>query len=225
MSKRSYSLDFKLQVVESFNAWEGSTSDFCRRYNISRSTLFHWLKQKNFKGPDGLKESKSWGYYSEDLKLQAVKDYHSGKYSKLQIVEYYDISDSKVLRDWLALYNGHKELKETQRSRSAMTKSRNTTWKERIEIVQDCLSVNKDYQQIAKQYDVSYQQVYSWVKKYEKNGWEALQDGRGRSKSTEELTEDDLTKLEIRRIEKENERLRAENAILKKLKGLEGRDR
>ena len=100
-----------------------------------------------------------------------------------------------------------------------MTKGRKTTWEERIEIVQDALTNEKNYQETAENHQVSYQQVYQWVRKYEAGGWDALKDGRGRSKSEEELTSEEKMKLEILRIEKENERLRAENAFLKKVRG------
>jgi transposase len=81
----------------------------------------------------------------------------------------------------------------------------------------------KNYQETAEKYQVSYQQVYQWVRKYEADGWDALSDRRGRSKSVEELTLEEKMKLEMRRIEKENERLRAENAFLKKLEEIERR--
>jgi transposase len=67
--------------------------------------------------------------------------------------------------------------------------------------------------------------VYKWVKKYDEYGPDALQDGRGRKKATEELTEVDRQKLAMKKLEYENERLRAENAFLKKLQEFERRRR
>ena len=52
----------------------------------------------------------------------------------------------------------------------------------------DCLGNGKDYQITAETYEVSYQQVYQWVKKYEEGGEEALKDKRGRKKEEAELT-------------------------------------
>jgi transposase len=104
-----------------------------------------------------------------------------------------------------------------------MTKGRSTTWQERIEIVLYCLAHHYDYQKAAEKYQVSYQQVYQWVKKYEDGGQDALQDGRGRKKAPEELTEADCQKLAMKKLEYENERLRAENAFLKKLQEFERR--
>jgi len=59
------------------------------------------------------------------------------------------------------------------------------------------------------------------VKKYETGGANALRDGRGRKKELEELSDTDKQKLAVKKLESENERLRAENALLKKLQELE----
>ncbi|WP_412679653.1 helix-turn-helix domain-containing protein [Brevibacillus choshinensis] len=75
----------------------------------------------------------------------------------------------------------------------------------------------------ASHYQVSYQQVYQWVKKYEDGGQDALLDRRGRKKPEEELTETDQEKLAMKKLEYENERLRAEIAFLKKLQEFQRR--
>lgn len=48
-----------------------------------------------------------------------------------------------------------------------MTKGRTTTYEEKTEIVSFCIANNDDYQMTSKQFEVSYQQVYTWVKKTE----------------------------------------------------------
>lgn len=48
-----------------------------------------------------------------------------------------------------------------------MTEARRTSIEERKEIVDYCLKHNRDYKESASIYDVSYSQVYSWVKKYD----------------------------------------------------------
>lgn len=73
------------------------------------------------------------------------------------------------------------------------------------------------------QFNVSYQQVYQWVKKYEKQGEEGLIDKRGQRKSEPELTPEEKFQRKMKMLERENERLRAENAFLKKLEELERR--
>lgn len=97
-----------------------------------------------------------------------------------------------------------------------MTK-RKTTLEERIQIVLYCHEHNKNYHLSAETYEVSYQQVHQWVKNYEVSGSDGLQDKRGRNKLEQELTAEEKFKLGMKRLERENERLRAENAFLKKL--------
>lgn len=42
---RSYSLDFKRQVVEELLSGESRPAQLCRRHNISSSLLYHWKRQ------------------------------------------------------------------------------------------------------------------------------------------------------------------------------------
>lgn len=51
---------------------------------------------------------------------------------------------------------------------------------ERVEIVNFPLAHEKDYQGAVEKYGVSYQQVYSWVRKFEKEGSHGLLDRRGK---------------------------------------------
>jgi transposase InsO family protein len=63
-----------------------------------------------------------------------------------------------------------------------MTKGRKKTWKERIDIVLFCLKNDFESTKAAEKYEVLYQQVYLWVKKYKAHGVDALKDRRGRKK-------------------------------------------
>ncbi len=104
-----------------------------------------------------------------------------------------------------------------------MNKGRNTTYEERLETVQYCIARGNNYQETAERYQVSYHQVYSWVRKYNDGGEKALVDRRGKAKEETELTEVDRFKIEVRKLQKENYRLELENEFLKKLKELEKR--
>jgi transposase len=70
---------------------------------------------------------------------------------------------------------------------------RKTTIEERKEIVAYCIENGRDYKNTAEKYDVSYSQVYSWVRKYDSDGEEGLTDKRGRHKADDEV--DELEKL------------------------------
>ena len=44
-NQRSFSLEFKRQVVEELLSGESRPAQLCRRYNISSSILYHWKRQ------------------------------------------------------------------------------------------------------------------------------------------------------------------------------------
>jgi transposase len=223
MAKSAYSAQEKYELILAYEDRETSVRDFCRQYNISKGTMKKWIYLFETYGMDGLHDSSGWKRYSKEVKTAAVLDYLSGNYSQYEIVRKYEISSRSVLRKWIKNYNDHRELKETQRMSNSMIKGRSTTLEERLEIVMYCLQNEKNFHQASEYFNVSYQQVYQWVKKYEKEGEDGLKDKRGRTKAELELTPEEKIQRDMKRLERENERLRAENAFLKKLEELERR--
>ncbi|MBR0577414.1 transposase [Proteiniclasticum sp. BAD-10] len=106
-----------------------------------------------------------------------------------------------------------------------MKKSRKTTLEERIQITKDCIASGYDYGGIALKYDVGYQQVYTWVKKFTKLGNAGLEDRRGQRKLDQvPRTPEEDAQIEIARLKHENYMLRMERDLLIKLEELERRD-
>ena len=107
-----------------------------------------------------------------------------------------------------------------------MRKARQTTSKERFEIVRDCLANNKNYGAMALKYNCSYQQVRNWVKHYEKMGSAGLEDRRGRRAGTQpSRTPEEEMRDRIAELERINWDLQMENDLLKKVRELEMKDR
>ena len=79
----------------------------------------------------------------------------------------------------------------------------------------------KNYAETSQKYKISYQQVYLWTNKYEKNGVEALQDKRGYRKSENELSEIEKLKAQNKLLEAVNRRKQMEIDLLKKLDEIE----
>lgn len=102
-----------------------------------------------------------------------------------------------------------------------MNKGRKVTLEERVTIVSECIAQNKNYGKIIEKYGVSYQQIYSWVKKYEDQGLEGLQDRRGKRKPPSEMSETEQLQAQIKLKDAENQHLQMENELLKKLSELE----
>lgn len=107
-----------------------------------------------------------------------------------------------------------------------MTKSRETSQDERLEIAKECLENRKNYGEAAQKYVVSYQQVYTWVKRFSELGEAGLEDRRGqRTAQQSPRTAEEELKARIAQLEHENYMLKMERDLLKKVKELERGDR
>ena len=109
-----------------------------------------------------------------------VEEYIRGEGSSIDLGIKYDIS-SGLLRSWIRMYNANRELKDYDPKQEVYMAEarRKTTLEERKEIVEYCISHNRDYKNTAVKFDVSYSQIYSWVKKYDTNGETGLTDISG----------------------------------------------
>lgn len=219
--KNEYNAKEKLAIIHEWINGDGTRASVSKKHNISVSTLVKWRHRFELYGSKGLEIRTRHSHYPPALKLQAVMDYLSGHYSQYEIIDKYQIASRTQLKSWVDKYNSHSNFNSIPRGVRAMTKGRTTTWQERIDIVLYCMAHKNDYQKAASEFQVAYHQVYQWVKKYEVGGQDALQDGRGRKKAEEELTEAEQQKLAMKKLEYENERLRAEVAFLKKLRELQ----
>ena len=121
--------------------------------------------------------------YSIELKKQAVTDYLSGKGSQRAICAKYGIASHTQLQNWVTMYNSNRELTQRSATESDVyeVKGRSTTLRERAEAVAYYYKSGKDLGLTVEKFGVSYQQITSWVKKYERNGIAGLIDRRGRT--------------------------------------------
>lgn len=227
MSKRTtkHTIEERYDAVTKYLSGLYSRITISKEYGIDENTLANWIRKYKANGIDGLKESRTWKRYPADLKLNAVLDYLENGYSLRKCCDKYNISSREVLRQWIRLYTSGKSFKTTG-GHANMKHGRKTTFKERLEIVQYALAHDKDYQKAIDKYKISYSQVYSWVRKFEKDGEVALQDKRGKTvkdREFETLSETERLKLEILRLKERNEYLETENIILKKLDEIERR--
>lgn len=99
---------------------------------------------------------------------------------------------------------------------------RKTTIDERKEIVEYCINHNRNFKDTAAKFDVSYSQVYSWVKKYDIHGEEALSDKRGHHKTDDEIDELERLRRENLRLKKQLKEKDMLTELLKKVKEFEG---
>ena len=224
----NFKIDYENKLKAVLEYLDGNTTQLAtaKKYNVSLASFQRWIRKYTAEGAEGLKPSVTTKKYSAELKYAAVFDYLSGVASQGEICKKYKISSETQLQRWILWYNGHKQLKDTRSGgNKLMTKARKTTFDERIEIVKYCIANNKNYSLTMKQYDVSYQQIYLWVRKYEQKGIDGLIDGRGKAKLESDLTEVDRLKAQNQILEAEKKRLEMEINVLKKLQEVERRRR
>lgn len=98
---------------------------------------------------------------------------------------------------------------------------RKTTLEERKEIVDYCINHNRSYKDTAEKFDVSYSQVYSWVKKYDVHGEDGLADRRGYHKTDDVVDELERLRRENLRLKRQLEEKDMAVELLKKVKEFE----
>ena len=200
---------------------EGSIAVLSKSVGVSSEAFRTWLRNYESNGT-GVFFEQRWRRYSAALKESAVRDYLSGNGSQDAICKKYGIRSRHQLQIWIMKYNGHEKLKTTSTGgRAIVTKGRKTTFEERISIVADCIESGLDYNATAEKFHVSYQQVYTWVRKQKEKGIDGLKDGRGRKKPEEEMSELERLRRENRIQKAQLLRQQMEIDFLKKLKELE----
>jgi len=201
--KAKFTPEEKEQAVIDYLEGNKSRIQICGELCISSRTIQDWALIYNKHGLAGFSKKMRNGSYSKEFKMKVVEEYVRGDGSSIDLGIKYDIF-SGLLRKWIRMYNANRELRDyCPKPEVYMAEARRkTSIEERKEIVKYCIGHNRNYKETASAYDVSYNQVYSWVKKYDALGEEGLTDKRGCHKTDEEV--DEL------------ERLRRENVRLKK---------
>lgn len=225
--KSKFKYDEKINAVLEYQKDKKTFNDIAQKMGVHISTIEKWVMIYESQGMDGLMETHVNRGWKKEIKIAAVSDYLSGQGSQSDICKKYKISSKSILQQWIKVYNdSHKELKNTgSGGRKPMTKARKTTFDERIEIVQFCIANGKNYGLTMDKFNVSYKQIYLWVRKYEEKGVDGLLDRRGKAKPENELTELDRLKAENKMLAAKNQELQMEIDIIKKLKEVERRYR
>lgn len=97
-----------------------------------------------------------------------------------------------------------------------MKRGRKVDQEERIKIVKDCLENGSNYGETAQKYNVSYQQVYTWVKKFRTHDEAGLEDRRGKRTAAQAArTPEEELRIRIAQLEHENYMLKMECDVLK----------
>ncbi len=221
--KKQIGVEEKIRIVKECIAGKISQTEAESKIGVSKTVVADWIRLYLTEGASAFLPRKGNRLYDPSLKEAAVKDYLSGRGSIRDICKIYKIRSTEQLRNWIMVYNGHKDFKK-QTGGSSMTKGRETTQTERIAVAKACIANGKNYGEVAIAYNVSYQQARSWTLKYIDGGEAALEDRRGqRKKDQQPRTELEQAQIEIEQLKHKLKMLEMENHLLKKLEEIERR--
>ena len=221
MSK--FSKEEKMNAVKRRLEGKESYASIAGSIGAGETTIQTWVLNYEAMGEDAFIRSSNRHYTLEE-KNEAVRFYLEGKGSLSATCKKFKIPSAGTLRRWIKVYNDC-ELKASPAGgkKTVMIKGRKTTLEERIAIVENHIKSGSTYDETAQKYNVSYQQIYQWHHKYMDKGVDGLKDGRGRTRTEEEMSELEKLKAENRLLKAELENRELENLFLKKVKEIERR--
>ena len=223
--KNKLNAEEKVRIAEDCIEGRISQAEAARRVGVDESSIRAWIAKYKSEGSYGLWQTEKNRVYSEELKLQAVTEYLAGSESLREICKKYRIRAKTQLRAWIKVYNSGRDFKHKMSGGSRMKSTRKTTQEERVQIAKECIENGDNYGEIAIKYQVSYQNVYSWVKKYRELGEAGLEDRRGqRTAQQEPRTEEERLRIENAQLKHELYLARMERDLLKKLEEIERRE-
>ena len=216
----TYTLGQRVKACEDYLNGKGTYGSIGNELGTCKNTVRKWVYRYKSHGLNAFVASNINKSYTQEFKIQVVKEYLAGYGSNVAIASKYNISSSMVNK-WISRYNNGEELKDyvPKRSEVYTMKSRKTTFEERLEIVKYAINHDNDYRETADKYYVGYSLVYQWVKKYNElgeDGLKFLSKGRPSKKEQKELTELEKKDKEIEKLKLELERHKRAEEILKK---------
>lgn len=222
MSRRKVTAEERIRAAQEYIAREGNYRTIGERYGVSDTCVKEWVIRYKHQGVLGLAEREHNTVYSPELKRAAVEAYLEGGGSEKEVAAKYGLRSAKQLREWKKVYNSGGDFAHKKSGGSRMKKGRETTQEERISIAKECLEHGNNYGEIAIKYNVSYQQVYGWTKKFKELGEKGLEDRRGkRIKDQDPRTELEAAQIEIEKLKHELYLMTMERDLLKKLEEIE----
>ena len=226
MSKREkVSAEERIEAAKACAEGRMSKAEASRRLGVNRARINEWVVQYKSQGTTAFQKQEHNTAYSDELKEKAVEEYLAGAGSLRGIAAKYGLRSERQLSNWIKVYNSGKDFGHKMSGGSRMKQGRETTQEERIAIAKDCLESGSNYGETAIKYNVSYQQVYTWVKKFRALGEAGLEDRRGKRTSAQEPRTDlEQAKIEIAELKHKLYMTEMERDLLKKLDELERRD-
>lgn len=189
---------------------------------LSQSTFGQKVLRYQDYGFPGIQTRTRNNHYTKAFKKKVIQEHLEEGTPFKQLARKYNIPAHETVRRWIIKYTKGENIRSyTPKPEVYTMKNKKKTQEEKIQIVKDYLGNGLSYKETAKKYQVSYNNVYSWVQKYKNHGPDGLVDGRGRGKPDAIQTEEEKIRAENAALRARNEYLETENAALKKLEEVE----
>lgn len=177
--KSKISNELKIELIKKVLEENESIRSIAKEYGISKSALTTWKKKYIELGEESITTSGKNKHYSKEVREKAVLEYLNGQSSLFDICKHYKISSVSVLNYWIRDYRKNRDLDGNIIRRKKHVR---IDLERKVSIVEYCIANYYNYNETIKKFGISYQQIYSWVKKYKQGGIEALIDNRGKRK-------------------------------------------
>ena len=225
MAKGKLTAEQKVTIAKEYLAGGIGKTSIARKYGISEGAVRRYIIRYQAQGAVGFMNNGQNKTYTAGKKIKAVQEYINGKGSLLEIAAKYGLRSPTTLCRWIKVYNSGRGFRQKMSGGSRMKEARPTTVEERIQIAKDCIANGGNYGETALKFNVSYQQVYQWVKKFKEKGDAGLEDRRGkRLKDQTPRTREEELEIEIAKLKHELYMTKMERDVLKKLDEIVRRD-
>lgn len=223
--KPKISVEEKVSICEQYLSRTKSLVRLAKDNGVCIETIRTWIHKYQEYGSNIFQRKTHNKKYTKELKQEVVEAYLRGEGTPGYLSIKYNIHAYSTVRSWIMKYNNLEELKDYNPKPEVYMseRSRKTTYEERIEIVNYCLEHNKNYKETAEYFDISYTQVYQWVKKHLESGDSGLIDRRGKRKEENQLSETEILQRKVKLLEHQLREKEMENELLKKVQEIERR--
>ena len=219
--RKEIDIAYKTWLVEECLSGRMRGREAARRAGVGATTMRNWISRYKAEGASAFEAIEGKRVYCEEVKTAAVEDYLAGRGSLSAISEKYKIRSPQLVMDWVKRYNCHNE-SNTKTGGIVMTGRHSYTTEERVKIVKEHIDEGKSISVLANEHGLHYNLVKGWIQKYRTMGISGLEDRRGQRKArqTARTSEEEL-RIRIAQLERENELLKMERDLLKKVRELE----
>lgn len=223
--KSKYTKQEKLKAIKDYKSGNKSVTQLANDLETGEMTIRNWIRLYESIGPSAFDDKPTNKSYSKEFKLKVVKEYLAGNASKYDLQKKYKLYNTTIISRWIKEYTKGNIKDYKPKPEVYKMKTRKTTYEERVEIINYCISHDNDYKGTADKYTIPYSLVYQWIKKYNAFGIESLKNfKKGRKPKVivnAPLTREEELEIELEKTKRELERFKFENEVLKKKKFFE----